>query len=127
VVSAGLALLVACGGGGGGNLTGPSPGTGSPGPIGATITITAAGVVSPSSVTINSGESVAFVNNDSRVHEISSDPHPTHTDCPAINQVGVVNPGVTRSTNALTTSRSCGFHDHLNDANPNLRGSIVIR
>jgi plastocyanin len=131
IVSSGLLLLVACGSSGGGsnngNPGGPSPGTGSPGPIGATITITSAGVVSPSSVTINSGESVNFVNNDTRVHEMSSDPHPAHTDCPAINQVGALNPGVTRATNALTTSRTCGFHDHLNDTNPSLRGSIVIR
>lgn len=131
IVSSGLLLLVACGGGGGGsnngNPGGPSPGTGSPGPIGATITITSAGVVSPSSVTINSGESVNFVNNDTRVHEMSSDPHPAHTDCPAINQVGALNIGVTRPTNALTTSRTCGFHDHLNDTNASLRGTIVIR
>jgi plastocyanin len=100
--------------------------TGSPGPSGATITITASGV-SPSTVTINSGESVTFVNNDSRQHQMSSDPHPAHTDCPQINALGVLNPGETRLTNALTASRTCGFHDHINDTNASLRGSIVTR
>ncbi|HEY7498431.1 MAG TPA: hypothetical protein VH740_07955 [Vicinamibacterales bacterium] len=123
-----LSLLAACGSGyGGGNPGGPGPITGSPGPSGATITITANGAVSPSSVTINSGESVTFVNNDTRPHEMASDPHPAHTDCPPINALGTLSAGQTKLTNALTTSRTCGFHDHLNDANPNLRGTIVIR
>jgi plastocyanin len=120
-----MVTAFACGGSGGGG-TSPTP-VGSPGPSGATITITSAGVVSPSSVTINNGESVTFVNSDSRVHEMASDPHPAHTDCPPINALGTLQPGQSRLTNAMTTSRTCGFHDHLNDSNPNLRGTIVIR
>jgi plastocyanin len=127
-IASAVALASGCGGGGGGgNPSGPGPITGSPGPSGATITISAAGVVSPSSVTINSGESVTFVNNDSRTHQMASDPHPAHTDCPPINAVGTLGPNQTALTNALTTSRTCGFHDHLNDSNANLRGTIVIR
>jgi plastocyanin len=126
-VALGLALALACGGGGYGGPTGPSGGGGSPGPSGATITIGANGAVSPASVTINSGESVTFVNNHTAPHEMTSDPHPAHTDCPAINAVGTLGAGQSRLTNALTTSRTCGFHDHLNDTNPNLRGTIVIR
>jgi plastocyanin len=78
-------------------------------------------------VTINNGESVTFVNNDSRAHEMASDPHPAHTDCPPINALGTLQPGQSRLTNAMTTSRTCGFHDHLNDTNQNLRGTIVVR
>jgi len=122
-----LSLAIACGGG----TTGPSPnpggGGGSPGPIGATITIGANGAVSPASVTINSGESVRFVNNHNRDHQMASDPHPNHTDCPAINTLPTLAAGQSGQTNALTTSRTCGFHDHLNDTDANLRGSIVIR
>jgi plastocyanin len=122
-----LSLALACGGGG----TSPSPtpggGSGSPGPIGATITIGSNRAVSPASVTINNGESVTFVNNDNRPHQMASDPHPDHTDCPAINAVGTLDVGQSRSTNALTTSRTCGYHDHLDDTNVNLRGNIVIR
>ena len=99
----------ACGGsgGGGGNPGGPSGG--GPGPSGATITIGANGAISPSSVTINSGESVTFVNNAQRPHDMTSDPHPAHGDCPAINAVGVLNPGSVAADNALTTSRTCGI------------------
>jgi plastocyanin len=102
-------------------------GSGGPGPVGATVTIGANDAVSPASVTINPGESVTFVNNGSQPHEITSNPHPAHTDCPAINAVGLLSPGQTRTTNALTTSRSCGYHDHRDDSNNALRGTIVIR
>ena len=108
------------GGGGGGGGSGP-------GPVGATITIGANDTVSPASVTINPGESVTFVNNGSQPHEMTSDPHPAHTDCPALNVVGLLNIGQSRTSNALTTSRTCGYHDHRNDSNPGLRGSVVIR
>ncbi len=122
------AMIVACGcGSGSGGNTNPSPVGGSPGPSSATITIGANGAVSPSNVTINVGESVTFVNNDSRVHQMDSDPHPSHTDCPAMNAVDTLGPGQSKLTNAFTTARSCGFHDHLSDTNQNLRGTITIR
>jgi plastocyanin len=124
--AAALAALGACGGGG--SPSSPSsPGTGSPGPVGATITIGANGAVSPSQVTIGNGQSVTFVNSDSRVHDMTSDPHPTHTDCPQTNAVGVISPGQSKTTNAFTTSRTCGFHDHGNPENTALQGRIVIQ
>ena len=52
------------------------------------------------------------MNNDSRVHDMTSDPHPTHTDCQEINAVGLLQPSQTKLTNALNTARTCGFHDH---------------
>jgi plastocyanin len=123
------AFLIAAAACGSSSPTSPGGGGGSggPGPVGATVTIGANDAVSPASVTINPGESVTFVNNGSQPHEMTSDPHPAHTDCPAINAVGLLNPGQTRTTNALTTSRSCGYHDHRNDTNNALRGTIVIR
>ena len=47
-----------------------------------------------------------------RSHEMFSDPHPEHTDCPEINQVGFLSPGQSRQTGNLNTVRTCGFHDH---------------
>jgi plastocyanin len=129
LVAALLALAIACGGSNS-NPIGPGGGSGGPGPSGATITIGATGTISPSSVTINSGESVTFVNNDMRAaisHNMSSDPHPAHSDCPAINALGVISPGASKLTNALTTSRTCGFHDHNDPDNAALRGTITIR
>ena len=109
------------------NPMGPGGGGGSPGPSGATITIGPNGV-SPSTVTINPGESVTFVNNDTRQHEMASDPHPAHSDCPAINALGVLNAGADAPDQRadglahLRVSRSPGT-----TRTPSLRGSIVIR
>lgn len=101
----------------------PSPGGGS---SGATITITASGV-SPNAVTISAGSRVTFVNNDSRPHDMASDPHPSHTDCTAINDVGFLQPGQSRQTGNLNTARVCRYHDHIRDTDTSLRGSITIQ
>ena len=83
----------------------PTPGAGR------TITITASGV-SPRTLTVEAGSRVTFVNNASRAHEMNSDPHPSHTDCPELNQVGFLLAGQSRQTGNLNTARTCGFHDH---------------
>jgi hypothetical protein len=128
-----MAAAIACGGGGGnggGNPGGPSGGptvgsTGSVGAIGATITI-ANGTLS-GSVTISVGQSVRFVNSDSRLRDISSDPHPTHTNCPAIANVGNIAPGQTKDTFGFSGAGSCGFHDHNDPDNAAMRGRITIQ
>lgn len=129
-VAACVALL--CGACGGANPSSPSSsgdagnGGGGGAPNGATITITSAGV-SPKSVTIAAGSSVTFINNDNQPHDMSSDPHPQHTDCPQMNGVGFIQPGQTKSTNAFGTARTCGFHDHNQPSTVSLQGSIVIQ
>ena len=117
--------MAACGGGGSPTAPGGggSGGAGSPGPVGATITLTASG---SNSVTINAGQSVTIVNNDSRTRNVSSDPHPVHTDCPALN-IGPLNPGQSRTTNAFSTARACGFHDHDDPDNRNVQGTVTVR
>ena len=125
VAAAAIVLVGACGGDGG-SPTGPSD-SGSPGPSGATITIGSNGAVSPADVSISVGQSVTFVNNDSRGHQIASNPHPSHTDCPAINALTTIAAGQTKLTNALTTARSCGYHDHNEPDNRSLQGTITIR
>ena len=126
-----LLAAVACGGGGGGSAPNtPSTPVPTPNPVVAdpntTITITSAGV-SPKQVTVAVGGRVTFVNNDTAFHEMSSDPHPIHTDCPEINSVGALSPGTTRQTAAFTRARTCGFHDHGQENNTSLQGQIVIR
>jgi plastocyanin len=122
-----LAAMVACGDsdGNGGNPGGPSGG--GPGPSGATITIGANGAISPSTVTISVGQSVTFVNSHTGPHQIASDPHPAHTNCPSINALANIPAAQTRLTNAFTAAATCGFHDHNDPSNGSLQGTITVR
>jgi plastocyanin len=127
---AAVLMFGACGGGGG-NPGGPSPDPGGGGGgggagSGTRITITSSGA-SPRELTITVGQRVTFVNNDARVHEMHSDPHPQHGDCPQIDQVGFLNPGQSKDTGAFTTARTCGFHDHNQPTVVSLTGRIIIR
>lgn len=125
-----FAISMACGG----SPTSPSGGvtqvvgsTGSQGPSGATITMTSGGL-SAGSVTIAVGQSVTFVNNDARAHEIASDPHPQHGSCPSIeNGLGTIGAGQTKLTMGFAGAGTCTFHDHLDSTNRNFQGSITIR
>ena len=89
------------------------------------VTITASGA-SPLSIQIRVGERVLFVNNDSVVHEMSSDQHPSHLGCPPMNQIGSLSPGQSRETGNFVTVETCTYHDHLDALNPGLLGTIVI-
>ena len=132
VLASAATLLIgaaACGGGGSSNAGGggSTPTSPTPAPGGsATITITSSGV-SPRSVTISAGQRVTFVNNDSRAHDMASDPHPGHTDCPALNDVGFLSANQSRTSGNLNTPRTCRFHDHNRDTDTSLQGSIVIQ
>lgn len=90
-----------------------------------TITITATGA-DPQTVQIRVGERVVFTNDDSVDHDMSSNQHPTHLECPAINQVGYLRPGETRETGNFVRAETCQFHDHINPTNASLTGSIAI-
>ena len=117
-------LASACGGND--NPNSPSGGSGGGGgTVAGTITITAAGV-SPKTMTVAAGSRVTFVNNDSRPHDMNSDPHPEHTNCPEIN-VGFIAAGASGTTQNLTRARSCGYHDHNQPEVAALQGTIVIQ
>ena len=73
------------------------------------------------------GARVLFVNQHTVTHDMTSDPHPDHTDCPDLNQVGRLGPGQSRQTGNLTVVRTCGFHDHDRPSDTGLRGRIVVR
>ena len=104
-----------------------APGGGGSNPTTATVTIGADGRVSPATVTVAPGGRVTFVNNHTQNHDMSSDPHPDHTDCPEVNEVGFLTSGQSRATGNLNTSRTCGFHDHNQPSNSALSGRIVIQ
>jgi len=123
-----FALVVSACGGDDNPGTAPSGGGGGGGgggTVGATITITASGV-SPKNVTVAPGSRVTFVNSDSRPHEMNSDPHPAHTDCPEVN-VGFIAAGQSGTTQNLNTVRTCGFHDHNQPGVTSLEGTIRIQ
>jgi plastocyanin len=92
-----------------------------------TITISTGGIADPKQLIVPPGTRVLFVNHHSRPHNMTSDPHPDHHDCEQLNQVGLLNAGQSRESGNLVTTRACGFHDHDDPDNINLRGSIVIR
>ena len=106
--------------------TGSEPTPPSP-PIPAiTIRITPSGV-SPKTVEVPLGARVLFINNDTRDHTMGTDPHPDHTDCPVINQVGLLRPGEQRETGNFVVIRPCGFHDHELPTLTELWGTIVTK
>jgi plastocyanin len=120
LIAALLGLAAACGGGSS-SPTNPDP-PANPN----VITITSAGV-SPSEITVAQGARVLFVNNDSRRHDMTSDDHPDHFECPVINQVGLLQPGQQRETGNFVIVRTCGFHDHDNPDDTRLQGRIITR
>jgi plastocyanin len=92
-----------------------------------TVTISGSGIVAPKQLTVPPGSRVLFVNNHSRRHNMTSDPHPDHLDCPELNKVGELNPGQRNESENLVIVRTCGYHDHDDPNNVDLRGSIIIR
>jgi len=136
-VGAVVAVMAAACGGGSSTPSSPTPPTSTTPPTttpptttptdSATITIGADGRATPSSVTITRGGRVTMINNHTRAHDMSSDPHPEHTQCPEINQIGFLSAGQSRTSGNLNTARTCGFHDHNEPDNASLKGSIVIQ
>ena len=99
-----ILVLAGCGGG----PSSPSNGGTTTDP---TVTLTASGM-SATQINVSPGTRITFVNNDARPHNMTSDPHPEHSDCTEINTVGLLQPGQRRETGNLVAIRTCGFHDH---------------
>ena len=91
-----------------------------------TVTITSAGV-SPKSLDVPLGARVMFVNNDTQARYMHSNPHPDATDCPALNQIGLLPAGQKRETGNLVEARTCGYHDHDQPNNALFQGQIVVK
>lgn len=86
------------------------------------IEITSSGF-SPSTLTINSGEAVTFVNKDTRQHWPASNPHPVHTGYSGFDAKHGLNQGESYSF-TFTRKGTFGFHDHLNPGNG---GTIAVK
>ena len=120
-----LAAAVSCGGDDSGNNNAPS-GSCTPSTSPATLVIQN-NTICPQSITITRGGQLTILNQDSRTHDMTSDPHPAHTDCPELNQIGFLNTNQSRQSGNLNTARNCGMHDHSNPDRASLRATITIQ
>ena len=128
-IAACLTLAVLSGACGSGSSSGTSP---SPSPTcsslpNATTILIVNNAVCPQALSVSRGTQVTFINNDTRAHEMNSDPHPEHTDCPELNQVGHLEPGQSRTSGNLNIARACGFHDHINSSTRSMQGTITVQ
>lgn len=77
---------------------------------------------SPSTITVQSGDSITIKNQSSQGLQFDSDPHPIHTDDTDLN-VGTVAPGGDQ-TFTVSKKGTFGYHNHLA---PSDRGTIIIK
>ncbi|GEM_PF-1986207 len=87
-----------------------------------TVTITSKGF-SPSSLKIKAGDSVTFLNKDTKPHWPASDPHPLHTICPGFDALKGLKLNE-KYTFTFKTAKTCSYHDHLNTS---WRGTITVQ
>jgi hypothetical protein len=120
-----LMALVACGSDSSSGTTGPTGGC-TPSTNANTLVIQN-NTICPQTLTVSRGSQVTILNSDSRNHEMDSDPHPEHTDCPELNQIGFLSPGQSRVSGNLNTARKCGMHDHSSPDTASLKATITIQ
>jgi hypothetical protein len=123
VLGCGAYLLATACGSWGKSPTAPAQ---TPPPSGPTITISSAGAA-PRTIEIPVGGRLTIVNNDNVSHDMGSDPHPSHEDCPELNLIGMLAPGASRTSGNLVEARSCGMHDHLRPLVSTLHLRITVR
>ncbi len=91
-----------------------------PAPI-ATVEITANGFI-PSTLKVQVGTKVIWVNYDQAPHQIAADPYPTHSDLPALIAPKALGYKQTYSF-IFTKARTIYYYDEIN---PTWQGSIVV-
>jgi len=75
----------------------------------------------PAMVIIEKGQKVTWKNDDSTVHNIASDPHPSHTDLPSLVSDNIL-PGQNYSF-VFNETGSFSYHCHLH---PEMKGTVVV-
>jgi hypothetical protein len=118
--------MVGCGGS---TTSSPSTGTGTgctPSSNANTLVIQN-NTICPQTLTVARGTQITVLNSDSRVHEMDSDPHPEHTDCTELNQVGHLEPSQSHQSGNLNIARKCGMHDHIAPDTASLKATITIQ
>ena len=77
----------------------------------------------PSTLEINKGDIVKFVNQSNGGMDVSSNPHPLHTDYPAFNENITVDAGGTFEF-TFDQVGTWSYHNHLR---PNLGGIVTVK
>jgi plastocyanin len=123
--ASGIAIVAACG-----STSSPAPA----GPSGGCTPSTSANTlviqnntICPATLTVTRGTQITVLNSDSRIHEMDSDPHPEHTDCTELNQIGHLEPNQSRQSGNLNIARKCGMHDHTSPDTTSLKATITIQ
>ena len=83
--------------------------------------------MSPLEITIDVGQRVTFVNNDTRPHDVVGGVDPNNPDCPEIALAGFLSPGQRGDTGVFRAARTCQYHDHTALGVPAFQGRIIIR
>ncbi len=83
--------------------------------------------ICPATLTVTRGTQITILNSDSRDHQMNSDPHPEHTDCPELNQIGFLTTNQNRQSGNLNIARRCGMHDHNAPDTASLKATITIQ
>lgn len=78
----------------------------------AVVSITKTGFV-PATLSIKSGQTVKWTNDDDSPHRVASNPHPTHTGLPDFDSKNNLEKGAS-FTFTFKKPGSFGYHDHLN-------------
>lgn len=75
----------------------------------------------PPTITVKSGTTVTWTNEDSADHFVASDPHPTHTDLPGLSS----NPFSQGQSYSFTFTKvgTFGYHCHLH---PSMKGTVIV-
>jgi hypothetical protein len=123
VAAGALAVALSCGG----SSSSPSPSGGCTPSSNANTLVIMNNAICPTSITVTRGSQLTILNQDSRNHNMTSDPHPEHTDCPELNQIGFLNTGQSRQSGNLNTARRCGLHDHDDPTNNSVKATVTIQ
>lgn len=78
---------------------------------------------SPSCLKLKSGAAVTFENDGTGEIQIASNPHPTHSDHPILNEDLKLTRGQSTWQVILTQPSTYGYHNHMN---PSHSGKIVV-
>ena len=89
-----------------------------------TVEITSNGAI-PSTITVKKGTQVTFVNKDSSLHWIASDPHPSNDALPGFDS----EEGLAEGDSFTFVFEQVGtftYHDHLDALNTKFQGTVIV-